>query len=451
MKPVSLKPATLVLALSGALGMALAGLAAAQSRPTAEQQKELDAARAEVDRAAEHLAELSSKYDQAGTPIRIERRVLRKPVIGVVLGPDEDGGVRVTAITPDSAAASAGLKSGDRIISIDGKPIDAASGIARVDQTRELLASMDARTPVRLVYSRSGKNRTVVLTPKVADRLLFMPGMDGDVDFDGDVRVFDRGDGQLEVIAGRMTGNAPRRQMELSGAIAPGVRREVIRLGGDCKSEDCKLPVLAEAFRWNGLNLAAVDAGLGRYFGTTNGVLVLSNGNELEGLQAGDVIQRIDGKTVNSPRQAMDALRAQPAAAKVSVEYMRDRKSGTAQVTVPKALPFRIPPPPAPPAPPGTPMPPMPPMAPAAPGAPHSVSKRKMVFVDDNGKITQWEDDGTAPLPPPPPGAKHVEERIIVLVDKYGKRTVVSGADLAPPPPPPPKAPPPAPAPNDGG
>ncbi len=372
MKPVSLTPAALALALSGALGLAMAGLAAAQSKPTATQQKELDAARTEVQRAAQHLAELSSKYGEAGAPIRIERVVLRKPVIGVVLAPDDNAGVHVAAITPDSAASNAGLKSGDRIISINGQQINATSGTARVDQSRELLAVMETKTPVKLVYLRGGKNQTVVLTPKIADSIRFLPGMDGITDNNTNIRVIDLSTAQVQLITDQIAGDtAPAVQhIRLSGAVAPSVRRELIRTGVDCKGNECKMPVLAEAFRWNGLNLAAIDDGLGRYFGTTNGVLVLSTGKELAGLQAGDVIQKIDGKAVNSPRQAMEALRAQPAAAKVRVDYMRDRKLATAQVTVPKASPFRMPPPP-----PATPMPPAAPMAPAAPNAPPPAPK----------------------------------------------------------------------------
>jgi membrane-associated protease RseP (regulator of RpoE activity) len=513
MKSVSLKPATLALAL----GMALAGVAAAQSTPTPAQQKELDAARSEVERAAERLAELSAKYGDAQAPIRIERRVLRKPVIGVVLAPDDKAGVRIAGVTPDSAAAGAGLKSGDRIIDIDGSAISAADGMARVDQTRELLAGVDARKTITLRYDRDGKVQTVKLTPKVSDRLLFMPGVDGDATFDGEVRMFDLGDGDVQVIAERAGAEAASavrhariaasaahaaaaeagQHAKWAAAIAPDVRREVIRLGGDCKGkgEDCSLPVLAEAFRWNGLNLATVDAGLGRYFGTDDGVLVLSTGKDLEGLQAGDVIRKIDGKAVDSPREAMELLRAQPAAAKVRVDYLRDRKAGTAQVTVPRALPFRIPPPPpmppAPPAPPAPPIagmppiPPVPPVAPAAPGTPRMVEKRKMVFVDENGKTRtweggagdtpppwvaklapeagkgqrqrkmvivdkdgkrrEWEDDGNAPLPPMPPGARRVEERTMVFVDENGKRTVIHGDDVQPPPPPPAPMPPMAP------
>ena len=82
---------------------------------------------------------------------------------------------------------------------------------------------------------------------------------------------------------------------------------------------------------------------LARYFGTSEGVLVLSTGKDLEGLQPGDVIRRIGGKPVTNPREAMEALRAQPADARVAVEYLRDRSTATAQVSVPKALPFSLP------------------------------------------------------------------------------------------------------------
>ncbi|MGV8943569.1 PDZ domain-containing protein [Thermomonas sp.] len=419
MKPVSLKPALLALAL----GMALAGLAAAQSTPTPAQQKELDAARAELERAAERLAALSAKYGEAGAPIRIERRMLRKPVIGVVLAPDDTSGVRIAGVTPGSAAAGAGLKSGDRIISINGSAITASDGAARVDQTRELLADVDAKTSVKLRFDRAGKVQTVDVMPKVSDRLMLIPGRDDDAERELDMQIYDLRDGEARVIGNvrrqavaagsvarvaagqaRQAAGEARQHAELAAAIAPGVRREVILLSGDCKGDDCNLPVLAEAFRWNGLNLAKVDAHLGRYFGTTDGVLVLSTGKDLEGLQAGDVIRRIDGKPVNSPREAMEALRAQPAAAKVGVDYLRDRKPGTAQVTVPKALPFRIPPPPAPPAPPRPPMPPMAPGAASAPGAPHIVEKRTMIFIDENGKHTVIHDN-EPPTPPPAPKA----------------------------------------------
>ena len=181
--------------------------------------------------------------------------------------------------------------------------------------------------------------------------------------------------------------------------------------------------MLAEAFRWNGLNLAAVDAQLGRYFGTSEGVLVLSTGKDLEGLQAGDVIRRIGGKAVTNPREAMEALRAQPAEGKVAVEYLRDRTSATAQVSVPKALPFTLP---------------RMTMAPHAPGVPGSIGKGRMVFVGADGKVQTLEGgDGKAPparAAQMPKDAERVEKRKYVVIDKDGKRREWEGdAKDAPP------------------
>jgi hypothetical protein len=288
--------------------------------------------------------------------------------------------------------------------------------------------------------------------------------------FDGDVQVVAGDDGRIEVLATRAGADAgaaapqvriaagdARRHAEWSAAVAPEVRTEIIRLGNDCKGERCELPVLAEAFRWNGLNLAAVDPQLGRYFGASAGVLVLSTGQDLAGLQAGDVIQRIAGKPVASPREAMEALRAQPAESKVAVEYLRDRKQGTAQVSVPKALPFAMP---------------RVAIAPHAPGMPGAaghrtmvivdsdgkaasglapkdgtrVEKRRYVMVDKDGKRTEWEGDAGA-APPAwvqalPNDGTRVEKRMQVIVDDNGKTTVIEEDGPPPPAPPAPPAPP---------
>jgi hypothetical protein len=227
--------------------------------------------------------------------------------------------------------------------------------------------------------------------------------------------------------------------------IAPEIHREVIRLGDgdapmamdetrnvmfvrDCKGKTpCAQPMLLmDAFRWNGLNLASLDSNLGKYFGTDKGVLVLSAGSQLPGLQAGDVIRSIDGKPVSTPREAMDALRSHQAGDKASLALLRDHRDTSAQVTVPKAMPLPIPPaPPAPPAPPPAPGVGAIPAPPAAPGAPRVVERRHVVVVDDNGKTMEW-DDGSVPPPPAPPAPPT--------------------ADLpAPPAPPVPPAPPPPP------
>ena len=405
------------LALACAAGLALAGAAAAQSdAPTPAQQKELDAARAELDRAAKHFAELSGKYHAPGTAPMVmtyEKQSVRKPVLGVLLAPDPQAGVRIAGVTPASGAAQAGLKSGDRLVSVDGNAIVGADGDARLANLRTKLAKLDTRKQVRVGYVRAGREAEVSVTPHVADRLFMWNGTDSPAVLSGDVTLREGTRGEWDATADRIDVDVPP-------GIAQEIHREIIRLGdGDAPMAMPGSGMLLEAFRWNGLNLASLDPQLGRYFGTDKGVLVLSPGPQLPALQAGDVILGIDGKPVATPREAMDALRAHQAGDTASLALLRDHRDASAQVTVPKAMPLPIPPaPPAPPAPPpppppgvgAMPTPPAPPAAPDAPNAPRVVERRHVVVVDDNGKTTEWDDDSVppppappAPPPPPPP------------------------------------------------
>jgi membrane-associated protease RseP (regulator of RpoE activity) len=428
------------LLLACAVGFALAGVAAAQSdAPTPAQQKELDAARADLDRAAKHFAELSGKYhapNMAPMAMAFERQVQRKPVLGVLLAPDPQAGVRIAGVTPDSAAADAGLKSGDKLISVDGKTIRGVDGDARLVDLRGKLAKLDSKTPVQVGYSRDGKDAVVAVTPRISDNvfvwstsgpaldfggLKIEPPADSDaVRLGGDVTMRPRPDGGVDIEADSIGGMLPP-------GVAPEIHREVVRVGDgdndapmapgdvrefrsvftphDCKEKTpCAPSLLLEAFRWNGLNLASLDSSLGKYFGTDKGVLVLSPGPQLSELQAGDVIRSIDGKPVATPREAMDALRAHQAGDKASLALLRDHRDTSAQVTVPKAMPLPIPSaPPAPPAPPPPPGIGAMPAPPAPPAAPRMVERRHVVVVDDNGKKTEWDDDGNLPPPPAPP------------------------------------------------
>lgn len=497
------RPTTLALALLA--GLAVAGGVIAQSAaPTPAQQKELDAARAELDGAAKRYAELARKYHATDAPMHIEQRIVRKPVLGVLFAPDPEGGVRIAGVTPDSGAAKAGLKSGDRITMIDGKALTGANADARLEAARAQLRDLDAGTPVRVHYVRDGRNAVASVRPQLDERVFVFNDMDGSLSkLGGAVSILRGAHGRMEIEAESMEVDTSQMRHAMDRAMGalstemPRIQTEILRLG-DCKDGGkCRFPMLTEAFRWSGLNLASLDSQLGRYFGTAAGVLVLSTGDDLAGLQAGDVVQKIDGKAVSSPREAMAALRARPAGSKVRVDYLRDRKAASAQVEVPEAAPLRIPAPPAPPAPPPPPpaldaaAPPAPPAAPTPPDAPQRVERRKIVVVDQDGKRREWEGDANDPLPawapkdaqrverrkvvmvdkdgnrthgeddgraPLPAGAQRIEQRRMVFVDENGKTTVLEGDDAppmpeppAPPAPPAPPTPPPPPSPPPGG
>lgn len=362
-----------------------AGAAYAQSSTKpADADKELAAAREDLARAARRVAELSrDALPQAMQQVQQNIQFSQRPVIGVVLAPDENAGVRIGGVTPDSTAAKAGLKSGDRIVSVDGSEILGDSADLRVSNARHLFAKLEEGKPVKIGYERAGRKASASVTPKKSEQRIFVLNGDrieidtADIQkqIDQAMRQIDSAGVQKQIDQAMRQINAIDMQKQVDQAM-----RQVER-SFDCKGDDCSLPKLTEAFRWSGLNLAAVDPQLGRYFGADKGVLVVSAGEDLPGLQAGDVIRRIDGKEVNTPREAMAALRARPADSQVAVEFLRDRKNVSAQVKVPKATPFRIPVPPAPPTPPIPPVPPtaspMPaPPAPPAPPTPPSPSER---------------------------------------------------------------------------
>jgi membrane-associated protease RseP (regulator of RpoE activity) len=360
--------------LGACIALALAGAAGAQtaSAPKVKvkvtdpaAQAQLDAARKDLDRAAKRYAELQVKYGEEVRDVQVfERRMHSKPVIGVVLAPDAQGGVRVAGVTPESGAAKAGLKAGDRITAVGGTPVLGSSGDLRLANAQKLFTGLGEGKPVRIDYVRAGKAASANVTPKA------------DVDM---VWVGAPGEGAPKI-----------RRIQIPG-VDDGVREEIVRIHGPCKGKDCKTPMLAEAFRWSGLNLASVDAKLGRYFGTDRGVLVVSPGADFEGLQAGDVIHKIDGRAVNSPREAMDALRAKDANSMALVEYMRDKRVASTRVKVPEAGIFMVPPaPPAPPAPPSLPRMKAPPAPPAPPPPPAAA------FMDESGEVILLDETQTA-------------------------------------------------------
>lgn len=375
-----------ILPLATALTVLLAGtgntFAQSKSAPRADTREQaLAEAQADLARAAARVAELSKQRALHGLG------EMRRPVLGVLLAPDTQAGVRIAGVTPGSGASKAGLKSGDRILSVDGRQVLGDSGELRMQNLRKLLGRLDAGKKTRIGYARDGRAATVGVTPTPGRRVFVWngdgpDGKNGAFVFSTDDFDFDPG-------------------LDAMPDIASEIRKELIRIGplDACKDDACRAPMLLSAFRWNGLNLASVDAQLGRYFGTDHGVLVLSNG-ELDGLRAGDVIQRIEGKPVDSPREAMAALRGRPDGAKVAITYLRDRKTGSTQVTVPELLPLPIPPrPPAPPA------PPKPPKAPPPPPSPVGIGNAVVPHAPPR-----------PPAPPSPPAAPGIPAHGFVLM-----------------------------------
>jgi C-terminal processing protease CtpA/Prc len=333
--------------------------AQAAPAPTAEQK----AARAEIETLTKRIEELAKKLDgntkvqvmvveksADGQSRTVERRIIssapggqspqwtedkrmqrgemhqagaRRVGLGIVMSPNAgSAGVKVAAVSPKGPAKAAGLQAGDVITSIDGKPVSGKDQ-AGMQQARAALANLKEGQSVKIGYVRAGKNAAATL-------------------------------------------KAAKIEPEMV------VDREVRRMGPG------PAPEMAYATRWHGLQMAEVNPQLGRYFGASSGVLVLSPKKEFPQLQAGDVITKVDGKPVANARDVLINMRGRKEGEKITVAILRDRKAQTISVTAPKPQPMNAPRPP---------MPPMPPPPPAPPAPP----PRTALFLGDDGASHEFE------------------------------------------------------------
>lgn len=312
----------------------------------AQLRQQLEQARERMAESAREIAELSRQLGERRA-VEIHRVERRRPMLGLVMAPAPERGVRLAAVTPEGPAARAGLRSGDVLTAIDGRPIAGADGAARLDGARQALSGLSEGQSVALAYERDGQALSATVSAEAMAPTALLGGLDDDlIDLRIDVGAIREG---------------------MAEGMADVERR--IRVIGPMLEESLRF----DAWRWQGLRLAGLEDGMGRYFGTDRGVLVLrAEGEALAGLQAGDVIQRVDGTEVGEPREAMRALsRAEPGQT-LAVELLRDRRRQTLALTAPdRPASLRwLEDVPAPPAPPEPPRPPRPPRAPAPPPAP---------------------------------------------------------------------------------
>jgi membrane-associated protease RseP (regulator of RpoE activity) len=277
------------------------------------------------------------------------RRHGHRPVIGVVLVPDNVRGVRIAGVTPEGPADQAGVKAGDRLVAINGARIEGDNPLSRVDNARRTLLSFKSKLTVRLEYERNDLSMVVSLKPKLDTRVMILANDGRILRPDANVVVRRDRNGRVDIEADGMgldllDDKTPIEQLPIAGqgnsVLVAGVSpARNLLIDPDCgDGRDCSPLRLSEAFRWNGFNLAAIDPQLGRYFGATEGVLVLSSSPLLPELQAGDVIRKIDGLIVATPRAVMDSLRGKPAESVVEFEVIRDRRSTNTRIKLPEAL-----------------------------------------------------------------------------------------------------------------
>jgi serine protease Do len=188
----------------------------------------------------------------------------------------EERGVEITSVTDDSPASRAGLKAGDVVLDYNGEAVQGTEQFVR------LVRETPVGREVKMTVWRAGGSMVIGAT------------------------IGKRSPKAKEFVLGR--------RMEMPHVWVP----DIPRVSTMWKSQ--MLGVEAEG----------LEGQLAQHFGVTRGVLVRSvvggSAAAAAGLKAGDVITKVDGKDVDSPRELTQEVRSQSGARTVNLTVYRERK-----------------------------------------------------------------------------------------------------------------------------
>ncbi len=256
-----------------------------------ELRRELAQARENLEAAAREVARLSSQM--VGPVLKgVGQRFpfAGRPMLGIAIE-DTELGARVKGVTPNGPGADAGLMVGDTIVAIDGAELapTPAAGAERQSPSQLLIGQMSnvkAGDEVELRVLRDGDYRPV----KVKAR-----------------------EQSFDVFANPAAG--------------------VVRLPGFTGAWP---EALWRRSAWSDLQLAELSPGLGEYFGTNEGLLVVRAPKSASvALQDGDVILEIGGRRPTSPEHAMRILGSFEPGETLRVTVMRHKKRETLEGKIP--------------------------------------------------------------------------------------------------------------------
>ena len=340
---------------------------AAREAEMAQMHEELTHARRQLQETSREIALVNRELARARADrhtASYEIRISERPVIGVILGDANEKGVKVLGVSPDGPSERAGIKQGDVIIAVGGRTL---SDIDEIDDARDGLriAMRDVKADKPLVISveRGDKTLDMTVVPEIREPLSWQsvtrfptapsaphvtatvrsphsPASPESVITIERIVVPDIDTVEMTAKIDRMrTEIEKRRVMRESFIDVPGEEEWEIELHEMSELGHFALEDTNVWFGWpmaQGLQLAEIDPGLGEYFKTDRGVLVLKarTDNDLQ-LESGDVILQVGDTEVNSPAEFMRALRSFESGDELVMNIKRNRKNRTLKATMP--------------------------------------------------------------------------------------------------------------------
>lgn len=337
---------------------------AAQRAEMAQMHEELNQARRQLQQTQREIARVNREVSRVRSEERHATRftytTTDRPIIGVILGDADDVGVKVLGVSPDGPSERAGIRQGDVIVSVGGQVLAAIeeSENAR-DGLRVAMADINADEPLTVTVERSDKTIDLIVVPEVreprtwhtvtrfpsAPHAVAAPGAPEEparvVTIERIVVPEIDTAGMAEHIAKIRVEIDERRDLLDKGVLAPVEHEYEFEFHDMSEMGNF---ALHDANIWfglpmaQGLQLAEIDPGLGEYFKTDRGVLVLKAkaDNELQ-LESGDVILQVGDTEVNSPAEFMRALRGFESGDEVEIDIKRKRKNRTLKAIMPES------------------------------------------------------------------------------------------------------------------
>ena len=340
---------------------------AAREAEMAKMHEELTHARRQLQETSREIALVNRELARARADRHTASYVIRtseRPVIGVILGDANETGVEVLGVSPDGPSERAGIKQGDVIIAVGGRAIN---DIEEIDDARDglriAMRDVEADEPLIISVERGDKILDMTVVPEIREPLSWQsvtrfptapraphvttsvrsphsPSSPESVITIERIVVPDIDTVEMTAKIDQMrTEIEKRRALRELSMVAPADDEWEIELHEMSELGHFALEDANVWFGWpmaTGLQLAEIDAGLGEYFKTDRGVLVLKarTDNDLQ-LKSGDVILQVGETEVNSPAEFMRALRGFESGDELVMNIKRNRKNRTLKATMP--------------------------------------------------------------------------------------------------------------------